>query len=203
MDKLWIEFIYFADDDIDSAKIQMAGNGSTGHVAVCCQQAIEKYFKSHLVKHGWELSKTHDLLHLHREIENIQSWNLDKKLLADLNGVYIDDRYPGSIGTMPDGLMPSEEKVQRYFELAQEVETVFKKLNITGVDDIKEIIAHNYSIELDSEKIASINEAINSGKIEPYQAYNAVIKEIRETRRRSRRDKNGNNTQRNDGAGLQ
>ena len=197
----WIDWIYFADNDIDSAKIQMEGNGSTGHVAVCCQQAIEKYFKGHLIKSGWELSRTHNLLQLHREIENIQSWNLDKNLLKDLNGVYIDDRYPGSFGTMPDGLMPSEEEIQSYFELAQEVETIFKKLNITSIGDIKEIIAHNYSIELDSEKIASINDAINSGKIEPYQAYNAVIEEIRETRRRSRRDKNGNNTQRNDGTG--
>ena len=204
MENNWIDWIYFADNDINAAEVQMEINGSTGHTAVFCQQAIEKYFKGHLIKNGWKLRKTHHLLSLYGEIKRFQGWDLGENslaTLADVNSVYMDDRYPGSIGIMPDGLMPSEEKVQSYLELAQEVETIFKKLNITSVGDIKEIIAHNYSIELDSEKIASISEAINSGKIEPYQAYNAVIEEIRETRRRSRRDKNGNNTQRNDGTG--
>jgi HEPN domain-containing protein len=198
MKKEWIEWIYYADNDIASAKIQMAAHGSTGHVAVFCQQAIEKYFKAHLIEHGWELRKTHNLLYLYDEIENIQSWNLDKNLLADVNDVYLDNRYPGDVGIMPDGMMPSEERTRRYLELAQEVEIVFKKLHINKVDDIKEIIQRNYSLTLTSKNINSINETVNNGKLEYYQAYNKVIEEIRNVRHRFHWDENNNYTQRDD-----
>jgi len=180
MKKLAISWIYYADNDINTANKLVKIGGSRGQVAVFCQQAIEKYFKGHLAEHGREIRKTHDLLSLYKEIENIESWNLDKDLLGDINDIYIDYRYPGDIGITPNGEMPTTEETRSYLEFAQEVEAIFKRLYIKTVDDVKEIIRQNYAIELTSQDIASINKMVNDDKMEIYQAYNKIIEEINE-----------------------
>ena len=180
MKKLTANWIYYADNDINSARKLMNFHGSRGQIAVFCQQAVEKYLKAYLEEHGREIRKTHDLVSLYAEVESIQNWNLDKELLKNLKNIYIDYRYPGNIGITPDGLMPSMEETRSYLEFAQEVEAIFKRLYIKTVDDVKEIIRQNYAIELTSQNIASINKMVNDDKMEIYQAYNKIIEEINE-----------------------
>lgn len=43
--------------------------------------------------------------------------DLDKEMLEKLNGLYIDGRYPGELGLLPEG-RPSLEDAREFYEFA-------------------------------------------------------------------------------------
>ena len=121
-------WVFFAKNDMLTAELIIDHAELTGEVAFHCQQAIEKYFKGYLVEHGKKIKKIHDLLMLYSEVESIKDWNLDKLILRDINDIYAVTRYPGNIGMMPDGRMPTIEEARSYWELAKKVEAIFTEL---------------------------------------------------------------------------
>ncbi len=70
----------------------------THMVAFHAQQAIEKSFKALLEFHRQHIPKKHDLISLYFEIESY----------------YIDSRYPGSFGLLPNG-KPSQKEAFEFF----------------------------------------------------------------------------------------
>jgi HEPN domain-containing protein len=62
--------------------------------------------------------KSHDLLMLYGKVDD--AIDLDEDTLATLNQVYIDSRYPASLGSLPEGL-PDVEDAKGFFEFAGDV----------------------------------------------------------------------------------
>jgi HEPN domain-containing protein len=86
-----------ADLDCDvSARPASEGDRFRDIVAFHCQQAVEKYLKSILVRHQVEFRKTHDierLLHILRAVQpSIAETLADAKWLTPFG---VDIRYPG------------------------------------------------------------------------------------------------------------
>ncbi len=80
------------------------------------QQCVEKSFKALLEYRNIIPPKTHDLIRLYGMIE--EKLDIEEDMLARLNEVYIDSRYPAAIGLLPHGA-PSLEDAKEFYEFAR------------------------------------------------------------------------------------
>ena len=118
------DWILLADNDLCAAEIILKDeNPLTGIIAFHCQQAIEKYFKALLIENDIPLLKTHDLIKLNGMINEKKGLGIDEKKLMVLNEVYIDSRYPGELGLMPDGI-PTDEQAKEFIVYTKEIKTI-------------------------------------------------------------------------------
>jgi HEPN domain-containing protein len=103
------------------------GKALTHLVAFHAQQAIEKSLKSLLESRNQDVPKTHSLNRLFALIaDNIQE--IPAELIHTLDGLYIDSRYPGEFGLLPDG-KPSLEDAQLFYDFAVTTyQAVFKQI---------------------------------------------------------------------------
>ena len=79
---------------------------------------------------GLNPPKSHDLIMLYGHVDEMVE--LEEDTLAKMNQVYIDARYPASLGAMPEGL-PDDDDAADFYEFA---EAVFSKVKAV----LKEII---------------------------------------------------------------
>ena len=86
-----------------------------------CQQAIEKYFKAFLLENGKQLPKIHNLLTLFGAIKEITNFGFDEDLLATINDIYLESRYPGEIGLLDDDSMLTTEQTIQFLSFSNEV----------------------------------------------------------------------------------
>ncbi len=118
------DWILLADQDLKVSEILVKDEDSLTNIAVFhCQQAIEKYLKAYLIEQNIPLIKTHDLIKLNGMIKEIKDLGIDKNKLILINEVYIESRYPGELGLLPDGI-PSNEEVEKIIEYAKEIKTI-------------------------------------------------------------------------------
>ena len=118
------EWMQLADKDLRAAEIILKNEHRlTNIVAFHCQQAIEKYLKAFLIEKDIPLMKTHDLIKLNGMINEVKDLNIDEKKLIIINEVYIESRYPGELGLMPDG-MPTDEQAKEFVKYAREVKAI-------------------------------------------------------------------------------
>ena len=118
------DWLLLADKDLQAAGIISNDEYPLTNIAAFhCQQAIEKYFKAFIIEKDIPLVKTHDLIKLNGMINEIKNLGIDEKKLMVINEVYMDSRYPGDLGLMPDGL-PTNEQVKEFIEFANEVKTI-------------------------------------------------------------------------------
>jgi HEPN domain-containing protein len=103
----------------------------THMVAFHSQQSLEKSFKAILEFHRLEVPKKHDLLVLKDLIVDYFVMD-DEELLEDLNELYIDSRYPGSFGLLPNG-KPTLEDACEFYDFAQD--TFDKICKILEIDN--------------------------------------------------------------------
>ena len=125
MKKLVNDWIILAEKDIKTASLIINEEYLTNIVAFHCQQAIEKYFKAYILEHDKPLLKIHDLPKLYGIIKQIKDLEIDEDLLSIINETYIEDRYPGELGLLPDG-MPSDEQAHNFLEFARRIEEKIK-----------------------------------------------------------------------------
>ena len=117
-------WIILADKDLMAAEIVLKDDYPlTNIVAFHCQQTIEKYLKAYLIEKDVPLIKTHDLIKLNGMIKNIKDLGIDENKLIVINEVYIESRYPGEIGLMPDGI-PTDEQAKEFIEYAKEIKRI-------------------------------------------------------------------------------
>jgi HEPN domain-containing protein len=121
--KAWM---FFADRDLVAAEILVDREEVTGQVAFLCQQAIEKYLKAFLAENNVAVKKTHDLEKLYLEAKKIKDFNLDEIILEQLVTLYVEVRYPGNIGLLSDGTLPTQEKARSYLDFAKNAASVIK-----------------------------------------------------------------------------
>ena len=93
----------------------------TQSVAFHSHQVIEKSLKAFLEDEDVKIPKTHDLEKLYGLILKAGiKLILEEDVLAQSNDVYIDSRYPGDTGLIPEGIL-STEKANEFYESAKEI----------------------------------------------------------------------------------
>jgi len=100
------------------------------------QQSVEKSLKAILEYHGKSVPKKHDVLMLKDLVQTYLVID-NEDILDDLNDLYIESRYPGSFGLLPNG-KPTLKDAREFYDFAQEVfEKVCNLLNIRLSDLLK------------------------------------------------------------------
>lgn len=117
------DWLTVAEDNLLSAKKLVSESRLTNIVAFHCQQCLEKCFKAIIEEQNLPSIKSHDLLRL-RDITGIQLSEQDTIVLATINEVYIDSRYPGDLGLMPHG-KPTIAEAGNFIQFC---ETLFNRL---------------------------------------------------------------------------
>jgi HEPN domain-containing protein len=121
--EVWIKF---AEKDLLTVCEVIERPELTNVVAFHCHQAIEKYFKAFVLENEKPLAKIHNLLTLYGTIKEITDFGFDEDLLATINDVYLESRYPGEVGLLDDGSMPTIEQANKFFIFAKEIEKKIK-----------------------------------------------------------------------------
>lgn len=114
------EWITAAKDDLKAATL-LLGNESLTHIAAFhCQQCIEKALKAVIEEHDLGLTKIHSLATLNERVSTATSLHIaDEDTLDVLDMLYIDARYPGSLGLLPDG-RPGLSATTKMLDFAKE-----------------------------------------------------------------------------------
>jgi HEPN domain-containing protein len=119
-------WVKFAEKDMLTVAEIIENSNLTNIATFHCQQAVEKYFKAFILENDKPLMKIHNLLALYGIIKEIIDFGFDEDILATLNDIYLESRYPGEIGLLDDGSMPTVEQANKFFVFAKEVEARIK-----------------------------------------------------------------------------
>jgi len=117
-----MDWLKAANDDLDNIDYIIKVEHLTNIVAFHSGQAIEKSFKALIEYQKIEFIKTHNLEKLYKKLENIIE--VDYEQLEFINELYIDSRYPGDMGLLPNGKPTIDDAIQ-FYEFAK---TVFAKV---------------------------------------------------------------------------
>ena len=102
--KEWLEY---AEKDLRAAELLISDPVLAATACFHCQQCTEKCLKAVIESKGQNPPKSHDLIRLYGMVEEFVE--LDEDMLAKLNAIYIDARYPAGIGLLPGGVPTSED----------------------------------------------------------------------------------------------
>ena len=111
----WLKSAFF---DLITIEEIINNDMLTHIVAFHSQQAIEKSFKAILEYQDKKIIKDHDLIRLYDLIG--LDFEIDKDILDLLNELYIDSRYPGHFGLLPNG-KPSLMKAKKFYNEANNI----------------------------------------------------------------------------------
>ncbi|HAZ03456.1 MAG: hypothetical protein A2W90_16515 [Bacteroidetes bacterium GWF2_42_66] len=120
--KKWLEA---ASLDIESITLIIENDRLSGHVAFHAQQAIEKSLKSLIEENGDRVPKVHSLSKLFALCSAYIDIQVDEDLIIALDSLYIESRYPGEFGLLPEG-KPSGKQAQLFFNYASKVYLAIK-----------------------------------------------------------------------------
>ena len=87
------------------------------------QQSIEKTLKAYIEEHDIFLPKTHDLIRLCK-LSALNFSDEEIEIIETLNDLYINARYPGETGLLPDG-KPSLTDCEKFEHSAKQI---YKKI---------------------------------------------------------------------------
>jgi HEPN domain-containing protein len=91
------------------------------HFAVFhAQQAVDKCFKAILEFQSKRIPKEHSTLKLYGLVIETNKIEVDTSLLTDMDDMYIESRYPGDLGLLPDG-KPTTDEAREYYELSKKI----------------------------------------------------------------------------------
>ena len=126
MNNITADWLQAAADDLAAIEVMLPNEQLTNIIAFHAQQAVEKALKGLREKFGLRIPRTHDLLLLYDGLsEHIQA---SEDTLDSLNELYMDSRYPGAMGLLPQG-KPTTEEANAFYRFAQEIVTAAMKLN--------------------------------------------------------------------------
>jgi HEPN domain-containing protein len=114
------EWLKSAEGDLKTI-IELKDNSELTHIAAFhAHQTVEKCFKAVFEEKSIEIDKIHNLIKLYDKIFDIVITNIDLNKLEVLNSLYIDSRYPSSLGLLPDG-KPSIQEVDDFYLFAKKI----------------------------------------------------------------------------------
>jgi HEPN domain-containing protein len=113
---------WFTSAESDLLLIQeINSNENLTHLsAFHAQQSIEKSFKAMIEEFDLGFIKTHSLEMLYNIVKDKILTKFNTDLLIILDQLYIDARYPGEMGLLPNG-KPSVKEGKIFFSLAKEI----------------------------------------------------------------------------------
>lgn len=114
------EWVLSAFADLKSI-VHLLGDDFLTHIAAFhAQQCVEKCFKAILVNRTGRAPKVHSTLTLYGLISDFLHLDLDTEILTDFDAIYIDARYPGDLGLLPNG-KPSQSDAWEFYDFALKV----------------------------------------------------------------------------------
>jgi HEPN domain-containing protein len=114
-----IEWLKSAESDIETIE-EIIENGNLTHiVAFHSQQCVEKSIKAILEFYEINVPKTHSVLKLSKLAEGYFDIE-DKEMADELDKLYIDARYPGDFGLLPDG-KPTLDKAATFYRFVKKI----------------------------------------------------------------------------------
>jgi len=126
MKRITEEWLKAARDDLMVIERIIDSDHLTHIVAFHAQQTIEKAIKAVMEEMNIDIPKIHNLLTLFAKIEGNTLYRVDEDLLKTLDALYIDSRYPGDFGLLPNG-KPDLNSAQRFFQEAKKLCEAIKK----------------------------------------------------------------------------
>ena len=99
------------------------------------QQSVEKSLKAILEFYGTNVPKKHDVRMLKKLVATYITIE-DDYILDSLNTLYIDSRYPGEMGLLPNG-KPTLEDAKEFYEFALDIFNRVCKLLEINPEDLK------------------------------------------------------------------
>ncbi|MEA1923527.1 MAG: HEPN domain-containing protein [Pseudomonadota bacterium] len=115
------EWLKAAKDDLSTIEHLLCEEHLTTIVSFHAQQVIEKCFKAVLEETSQKVQKVHDIRKLHKELEQyFPLGNQEINVLLKINELYIDSRYPGDLGLLPNG-KPSLDDARVFYEFARKI----------------------------------------------------------------------------------
>ena len=109
-----------AREDIVVIEAIMDNDLAVGAASFHAQQCAEKCFKAVLEAHRLPVPRIHNLNTLLEKVSSIREFECDISIVDKLNTLYIDSRYPGAFGTLPNG-RPSLTDVKEFYEFARQL----------------------------------------------------------------------------------
>ena len=125
MKQITKEWLRTAKDDLDVIEKIIQDQHLSHVVAFHSQQCIEKVFKAIIEEFELGFVKIHSIMRLHNIVKNYISIGIDDTILEKLDKLYVDSRYPGDLGLLPNG-KPSSEDAKEFLNVAQEIYTAIK-----------------------------------------------------------------------------
>lgn len=110
----WLEA---ASLDIESIKFLIPHERLTGQVAFHSQQAVEKSLKALLEEKEERVPRIHSLSKLAENCIRHIDFNFDDDLIIALDSLYVESRYPGEFGLLPEG-KPTISQAQQFYDFA-------------------------------------------------------------------------------------
>ncbi len=126
MNEIVKEWIQKAEGDFKTAKREIKVTENPNYDAVCfhAQQCIEKLIKAAHIQHNIIPPKTHDLIYLYNQFEQIcKDCKLEIEDLRFLTRAAVDFRYPGDFADREE----AEEAMAICERLRTELEKVLRK----------------------------------------------------------------------------
>ncbi len=102
MKQITREWLRAAEDDLAAAELLLTDEHLTNVVSFHAQQAVEKSFKALIEECDLGSIKIHSLERLYGKIKHLTVVK-DLETLRRLNTLYIESRYPGELGLLPEG----------------------------------------------------------------------------------------------------
>jgi HEPN domain-containing protein len=113
----WLES---AEMDLASIDQIIRREDLTPVAAFHAQQCVEKCFKAVLEEHSKKVPKEHSTLKLYGLVRDLAPLDADVQVLTDLDGLYIESRYPGEFGLVPNG-KPTLADAQQFYDSARRI----------------------------------------------------------------------------------
>ena len=111
----WLES---AEMDLGSIDQIIQREDLTPIVAFHAQQCVEKCLKAVLEEHSKKVPREHSTLKLYGSVRDLATLEVDVQVLTDLDALYIESRYPGQLGLLPNG-KPTLADAQQFHECAR------------------------------------------------------------------------------------
>ena len=128
------EWLASAQDDLETIAEVVENPRLTNIVAFHAQQRIEKCFKALLEEREERVPNIHNLVTLLAKVEGSLDESIDEDLLERLNQLYIEARYPGERGLLPEG-KPSPDEAHRLHQFAQSIHSQVRRVLQNGDEE--------------------------------------------------------------------
>ena len=120
MKELTVEWLKSAQDDLLLIESIEDKERLTHMIAFYSQQSIEKALKAILFEFENQTPKIHSIASLFDRVSKYIKLDIEDSLNNELDKLYIDSRYPGDIGLLPNG-KPSIKDADNFYQYAKTI----------------------------------------------------------------------------------